>query len=142
MQQTQVVRDILQVAKGMLPASQQSTQNIKSLEEMARNLVAQKSFGTGKPKEDSSIEDTRKRVDEKIKDERNYIQQSTLNSSRQVFYEKFEAICGGNAGLGEHPNGLVKKPRICVVGMQGSGKSELIEALVGIPFAFVNLKSK
>ena len=152
MQQTQVVREIIEVAKGMLPESQQSTQNIKSIEEMARNLVAQKSFGSTK-KEVSEMEELKKRTNEKVKDEKNFIQQSNMNSSKEIFYEKYEAICSDafllkNCSKCNIENKTVlkqssqmnnfTKPHVCVIGMQGSGKSELIEALIGIPFAYVN----
>ncbi|EKE38143.1 hypothetical protein ENUP19_0181G0022 [Entamoeba nuttalli] len=137
MSSTQVVRDILQVAKGMLPPSQQSTQNIRSIEEMARSLVAQKTHNIQREKTEEEKEKEReaeqfkKHVEEVLKQEKERMIKSTeVSNQRCAFFEKYEECINITKSN--------KKPEIIITGIQGSGKSELVEGIVGMPIEYIN----
>ncbi|ELP85051.1 hypothetical protein EIN_080030 [Entamoeba invadens IP1] len=132
MTSTQTMREILQAAKGMLPASQQSTQNMMNIEEMARNLVAKKVSASHEKSEEEKakereMEEMKKKIEDVLKKERACMdKKSSSDGQKLIFYEKYEDIASTENGA--------EKPKILIFGKHNSDKIQIIEAIVGEQF--------
>lgn len=118
---TQVMRDILAVAKGMLPTNQKSNQSIRNIEDFARDIVAKtRSTETEKANE-------RKAADAVASEMNEMRRGGSCEKRRRAFVESFESM----AGSAEAAHVEVPRPTVYVVGEDEVGAS-LVDSLVGI----------